>query len=756
MTHRPNELKPQFLHIAGLNPFQREDSSARVNMFSSSHAPQALVIEGANPRLIQTGIERKFARTTFNIKMPVNGTIAKIIHKYPEGVGYGASKINPMSYVFYRDDKGPSPQLGVLEIPKHHCLHQHFGFKYKPTAAAAKLYETSSISKGTILADSPAVDANGDYAYGVDAKVALMSIPGIIEDGVVVSESFTKKLRTRGFETVTESYGKEWYPLNIYGGPDEYKGFPDIGDVVRDDGLLMVLRRYDDMLGPVEMTPDALRVPDYMFDRPIYTVPGAKVIDITIKHDNRLNPPPTPVGMEVQAAKYYKMHQHMQREIIRFYRDQMRANPKMTITPDLSALISQCLIDTNTESSDRSLRMYRRIPLDDWRVEITLEYPIDPTVTFKVTGCHGDKGVIVQVWPDEDMPRDAYGNVADMIMDGKSTAKRMNLGRLSEQYLNATSADVVTRSVRELFQSDMGSPAPDMGVTDLVGKTSHLISSHVTRIMAGADPTKINQAWEYLLRYYKAVSPQMHALLTSPSYKGTPASHVESVLREGVYIYYPSDNELDVPTITSNLMAEFPLAIGPVTYRGRSGRVVTTKMPILIGSMYILLLEKTGGDWSGVSSARTQVHGFPARLTNRDKHSAPGRQHPVRFLGEDEVRLSSATVGAIYVAEVLEMSNNPALHRYVTRRYLESETPTNIDDIVDRAVIPPGGSRPLVFTNHMLEMAGMAFEYADPAYMDPTVYVDTSDLVGDEIMDDEDEEGEEAETKPSSDSEQSE
>lgn len=748
MTNRPNELKPLVLHIAGLNPFQREDSSARVNMFSSSHAPQALVIEGAKPRRIQTGVERKFARTTFNIKMPVNGTIVKIIHKYPEGVGYGASQINPMSYVFYRDDKGPSPQLGVLEIPRHHCIHQHFGFKYKPTQAASKLYETASIAKGTILADSPTVDANGDYAYGVDAKVALMSIPDIIEDGVVVSESFAKKLRTRGFETVIESYGKELYPLNIYGGPDEYKGWPDIGDTVRDDGLLMVLRRYDDMYGPVEMTPEALRNADYTFDRTVYTTPGARVVDVTIKHDNRLNPPPTPVGMEAQAAKYYKMHQHMQREIIRFYREQMRANPRMTITPELSNLIVQCLIDTDAGNSDRSLRMYRRIPLDDWRVEITLEYPIDPTVTFKLTATHGDKGVIVEVWKDEDMPRDMYGNVADAIMDGKSTAKRMNLGRMSEQYINASAADVASRTVRRLFGLEPPPGTPYDPTT--------LTAINVNRAVSAAGADVVKKAWDYLLSYYAAISTQMHSAMTSPSYKGSPTYHVETVLKEGVMLHYPPDNELEVATITGNLIRDFPLAIGPVTYRGRSGRMVTTKKPILIGDLYILLLEKTGSDWSAAASAKTQVHGFPARLTNRDKNGAPGRQGPTRFNGEDEVRLQSATMGAEPVALIMEMSNNPALHAYMTRRYLESETPTNINDIVDRTVIPPGGSRPLMYTQHMFEMMGLTMEYADPAYMDNTVYSDPTELLADDIMDDVDEDGEEAEASSATDSDQSE
>ena len=37
---------------------------------------------------------------------------------------------------------------------------------------------------------------------------------------------------------------------------------------------------------------------------------------------------------------------------------------------------------------------------------------------FKMTDLFGGKGVVSCIWPKENMPRDEYGNVADIVVDG--------------------------------------------------------------------------------------------------------------------------------------------------------------------------------------------------------------------------------------------------------------------------------------------------------------------------------------------------
>lgn len=672
--HPENELRPDLLASAAMNPWAPFDSSSRQVMMGS-HLSQALTLRNGDIRRCMTGVEREFGRFTFNIKFPCNAEIIRVVDRYPRTLGMGSIKENPESIVIFEDVD--TKQIDILEVPRYHCLHQHFGFPYKFKPTVNRLVPGATFGAGTLLADSPAVDDLGNYKMGVETEVAFMSVPGIIEDGVIISEAYAQRLKSKGYESRVGSWGKNHYPINLYGGENEYKPFPDIGDTIRDDGLLFCLRQYDDLLAPVEMSPAALREPDYYRDYLIYAEPGAKVIDINVRHAFSNGPPPTPMGMEVQTVKYYNAQIQFYNALLDTYNDlKRRRKDALVISPRFQRILTEAFAYKGEFGKSKPKTMYQRQELDDWRVEVTFEYDVIPTIGFKLTDFHGGKGVVCEVWPTEDMPLDAEGNRAECIMDGDSTIKRMNLGRLYEQYINATSRHV-TNKVREW----MGE------LTD----------------------ESIAKAWDYVLGYYKIVSPKMYNLITGPDYTASPRHHLEAIVKSGIYLWYPTDNPVDGPQMIADLAREYPVLYAPITYRGRSGNVSVTKEPILIGSLYVMLLEKTGGDWSGVASAKLQHFGIPAKIARHDKHSSPGRAQPVRILGESEVRGWTAAMGGEAVAELLEMSNNPALHKHIVGNILRADKPTNIRTVIDRKQVPRGGSRALIYVKHALEVAGARF-----------------------------------------------
>lgn len=691
--YTPNELRVDLLASGGWNPWAQHDSSSRVQMIGS-HLSQALVMEGATPRRNVTGIEREFGRFTFSIKMPANGEVLRIIHKYPRTLSRDAIRENPLTTIIYEDNA--TKHIGVVSVPRYHCRHQHFGFRYKHKQALSRLSVGSTIAKGTILSDSPSIDDQGNYKLGLEANVVFMSVPGVIEDGVIISKSLAKRMTTMGFEKRSVNWGTHLYPLNLYGNDKEYKPFPDIGDRIREDGLLFALRRYDPLLAPVEMSPAALREPDYIFDQLVYGEPGAKVIDVNVHHDTRSSSPPTPTGMEVQAKKYYDAQLQFYNQLIDEHRSliRKRGTNNILLTPEFHALLFEAYA-YRPDPKMRATQIYQRQPLDDWRVEVAFEYGMEPIDAFKLTDLHGGKGVACAVWEDEDMPVDANGNRAEAIMDGEGTIKRMNIGRMYEQYLNATS-----RMVTEKIRYWMDNPTDD----------------------------SVDMAWQYVLGYYQIVSPRMYEMVTGPSFNKTPRAHLEHIVKDGngphdgVKLYMPTDNPAESVEIIKELVKHYPIAITPVTYRGRSGNVVTTKVPVLVGSLYLILLEKTGGDWSGVASSKLQHFGLPAKLSKFDKYSLPGRATPVRIMGETEVRLLAACVGGAATAELLEMSNNPIVHKNVVTNILRAENVSNIEHVINRAEVPSGGSRSLLYTNHSLQCAGIEFfpvKYSEKA---PLIY----------------------------------
>lgn len=386
-----NQLHPELLGVNATNPWMKNDSSSRMQMFAG-HISQAQVIKGATPRRCFTGVEPEFGKYTFSKRFPVNASVIKIIDKYRPKVGQGRIKENPTTFVFYENAESPMREIEVMVLERHHVLHQHFGFKYKFNSdVVTRLTSGANFPAGTIVADSPNVDSQGNYCYGIEANIAYCSIPGVIEDGIIVSESFIDKITAKGFESRVESWGKNYYPLNLYGDENNYKPFPDIGERIRDDGLLFALRKYDDLLGPVEMTPKALMEPDYTHDRLIYAVPNGKVIDINVHHNDSGKYPPTPVGMEAQTQKYYSATVEFYNEVLSFYRElKKKRRDDLRISPEFHRLLVEATGYVHDNNRVRISKTYRRNPLDDWRVEVTFEYDVVPNVGYKLSGQHGN------------------------------------------------------------------------------------------------------------------------------------------------------------------------------------------------------------------------------------------------------------------------------------------------------------------------------------------------------------------------------
>lgn len=322
---------------------------------------------------------------------------------------------------------------------------------------------------------------------------------------------------------------------------------------------------------------------------------------------------------------------------------------------------------------------------------------------------------MVDVRPDADMPRDAFGNVADIITDGMSIAKRMNPGVIYEQYVSAANRDV-----RKRVQGMIANPAKQ----------------------------NVEAAWNYLLGYIRTVSPPMYDLLTSPDYGGTPLSFMKGGTERGYDIFSPTDNPIDVVEMLLTLRRDYRPNFSPVTYRAPSGEMVTTSEDVLIGTVYILLLEKTGGDYSSVDSAKLQHFGIPSKVSKSDKYSSPGRKTPTRTQGEAEVRSTAAAVGGDIVREMLEMSNSPRTHRHVIEGLLSSVTPSNVARIIDRTIVPEGGGRSLDLGRHQLFTSGCRLQY-EPCIEDGRIYHDDSarGIFGDVDTDQEEDEVEEEKPK---------
>ena len=682
---RVNELSCRFLGTAvSLNSWVANDSSSRIQMFTS-HVGQMLVIEGSNIPTFLTGTEREYAKYTFSIKFEHDSRVLAVLNKYPQTVGYGGVAHNPLRTVIF--EEADTGEIGYLDIVDYHIRHQSYGFRYRHTRYSQQLEPDMVYPAGTTLARSPNVTEHGDYAPGRDVPCVFLSIAQVIEDGIVASDEYCKANTFMAVKDSQFSFGSKSYPLSIHKSRHgEYKFIPDIGEQIGEDGILAAFRDYDEDLAVVEMHTRALRKIDYNFDRLIYAEPGATISDIDVWHDPNARIQRTPKGMDVQARKYFEQISNYYRGIYQQYHKLSRnRGAALNITRPFHRLVVEAQARTTHMTDQARLSLvYRKTPLDDWRFNIQYTYKVVPTIGFKVTGLDGDKGVITDVWPQADMPCDRWGNRAELILDGDSTIKRMNIGRMFRHWFSAA------------------------------GRHLRL------DILALMDAGNYTDAWTLLTNYYKSLSSfhwkQLLTFLENEQRRGRTLEelqreHLDQTIRNSDRIH------MVIPTDLPELGAEqyrrldswYKLPQGPVRFRGRSGRMVETVNDVLVGNLYFILLEKTGDDWSSVSSPRLQHLGFPAKLTRGDKSSTPGRNQPVRILGEDECRLIAAVCGSFYVAELLDQANSPLTHKHIVRKIQLSDTPSNLEQAVDREEVPYGLQRAVSYVKHILSCAGTWF-----------------------------------------------
>ena len=300
--------------------------------------------------------------------------------------------------------------------------------------------------------------------------------------------------------------------------------------------------------------------------------------------------------------------------------------------------------------------------------------------------------MICHIAEPHEMPVDSAGNRADIVVDPNARVSRMNIGGMYEPYINAASRDLA----KEIRRALAGSDTVPEGWS--ISKSGNLQEVQ-------------ERCWARLMRYLQIVTP--HTYRNFLNFNPTQIiSYLEHIVKEGmIYLYYPPDNEAEGMQIVSQIQAEFAPTYGPVTYTGYSGKQCTTVNNVRIGSMYIMLLEKTGDDWTAVSSGKWQNFGVLAQINNRDKYTQPTRNQSIRFDGETENRILTAYDGPLTAAEMLDRNNNMLSHRQMNDAILTAQYPTNIENAVDRSVNPLGNARPLQLVKHYALCGGWMYDY---------------------------------------------
>jgi len=597
-------VDPQFIGLTGLlNPFNSHASASRLDMFASHISQFRIPEQGESPDIF-TGYESVFADYCFDTTQRRNDVkILAIIPKYQMSVGMTQIRNNPMVTVVYKDmDTG---ELGYFNLNKFTKCSDGYGYR-NVGKNLSSLVEGAILEKDTKLYESVA-HKDGEYCFGANANVAFITLPETVEDAFVISESLAKRLSPLDISTVSMSIDLNKYPLNLYGDQDEYRIFPDIGDHVREDGVICAFRNVEDFSIVSDLNINRLSTINHLHDSCIYGHPGAQVIDIDVHLGDSSKVPKLVFD---QIKKYNEAKLNYYKTILDLVEEHKDCSMDGKFNTLVTRAISMMLVAKRRVKGvamKSTVKLAGKHSAINLMVDIIMAHPVHINLGFKSTGREGGKGTISAIKPDDEMPVDEQGFRADICIDPMAVIKRTNISQLFEQFINRT---LKLTSMRL-------AAVPDMD-------------------------TKFNMIHEIL----NDINPNFAALV-----KGVC---MDMNVRKK-YVEYCEKNTIKVnisPTLNTigsdlvlNLNEKYKADASRVSFviedeKGNKKRI-TTKNPVMIGSKFIMLLYKYP---KAAASGFGFISQYHVPIKSNRKHIYPISRTPVRF-GEDEFRIMAGSIG---------------------------------------------------------------------------------------------------------------
>lgn len=723
-------VNQQHIELGGLAsnylPLRSTVSPVRMYMFGT-HLAQSPVPLGCTKDRFWTPAHFEYAKYTFKVKPADSCLVYAEVPKYHTNVTQNSYRMNPHTTYIVRDER--SGEYGVIQKPRYVSHHNNFCFEYveNEELKRTRLKKDGHLRANDWIARSPSIGPDGRWRPGVLVNTISTSSPYVAEDGYKVSDVFCDAMTTLGYGRIAITVPDDHYMLLVHGTGDDARPFPGPGEFIRKDGLLAAMRRHDDILDGVMMSPEAMREVDFFFDDKVYIESycrEAQVVDIEVyRNDNNVNAmqpycpdgtgePTDSVSRHAEALRDY--YGRILDQYEKIMKDAKRDGRVPTFSPEFTHLIWLATgiagrFPGHTGKVDSVPQIGRNEELSGTHIIITYVYKVRAGIGSKITGTSGNKGVICKIEKKENMHTDRFGNTADVVMSNIAPINRMSASVPFEQYYHYK-ADETEREVKRII-SELG------------------------RTEAG-----YQAAFERACAYYRIIVRMFYdAIMSKPRSKEWIRDHVDAILEGGLDMEFDSltqnigidairEMETEFPSKYENAVRyagftgteaewnETPqgkLRLGPVSYVNERGEREESLSNQMVGASYFLMLEHTAKSYSASMAPEAQVHGVPAKASKADRHSHPYHLASGRMYGEADVRSEIGQTKPKQVADQIDRVNNPHVQEEIMERLISSETPTNLDSIVDREKHPIGEGLHLAFLRNHLYCAGAEMAYYD-------------------------------------------
>ena len=572
--------------------FPSYNDAMRTNM-NTTHLNQLLNLVNPDFPLVFTNAENLVGKYSDGYK--------KVKHKsrvFRKVVKYEELVEHPNIYtLFIFDDK--EKKFKVIERKPMEDLTENFGYEYD-NSVIDRLEEDDVIKKDTILYKSKSYDDNMDYCFGKNVMTMYTCSSKTFEDSAVISESLSKSFISIESEKIYIGLNDNDFLLNLYGGhgnvtdsdnPDEYyKPLPDIGMKV--DGNLIATRRLFKNQILYDFKQDSLN--EIHDGDNVYSVDNdTEIIDYTFfengeeRKDNMFTH---------QLNKYLKAQDRYFEEIKETCEEIIASG--YDYSRDIDHLYKRAIEMTEKEKKWKE----GDSAFSNMVIEVTIRKYCPLNVGQKIAGRYGNKSVISEIIPDDEMPFTDDGRRVDLLLNLCAIVNRTTAFPMYELTLSSMAYKIRNR-MRTM-------------------KTLKEKEAILFKFLLIFNRKQYQVFWRAYLDLSEADKEEF----------------MRSVIEEGIYLHQPPLwEEEKIFYRIQKLRKEFPWAVDDsYNIRLKNGEVVKALNDSDIGTMYILKLKQTDRrGFSGRNTGAIDIKGLPTRSYKSRAHLERNSETPIRF-GEYE------------------------------------------------------------------------------------------------------------------------
>ena len=467
---------------ASLIPFLEHDDANRALMGSNMQRQAVPVLRAEKP-LVGTGLESVVARDSGVCVVAKNNGVVESVD---------ASRI-----VVRVTDKKADSAADIYNLIKYTRSNQNTCINQRPIVKVG-----DSVKKGDVLADGPSID-NGELALGQNIRIAFMPWNGYnFEDSILISEKVAREDRFTSIhiqEIVCVARDTK------LGSEEITADIPNVGEgslnKLDDCGIVYVgaeVEPGDILVGKITPKGETQLSPEEKLLRAIFGEKASDVKDTSQRSSSK----GTVIGVEVFTRDGVEKDERTQ-AIEQDHLDQskkdaddeaavveeatrtrvcdllkgaqvvkgagLKKGTKITLDLISELPLSELFsvrtdnenLNTTIEQTEQTFKQYVKgikERFEEKREKIIRGHDLAPGVIKivkvylaikrriqpgdKMAGRHGNKGVISEIMPVEDMPYDENGDPVDICLNPLGVPSRMNVGQILETHMGSAAKGI--------------------------------------------------------------------------------------------------------------------------------------------------------------------------------------------------------------------------------------------------------------------------------------------------------------------------